>query len=248
LERQPIVGVIGGGEREKEAYAVGAQIAKHRAILLTGGEFCTNGLLNDEVKNASMVGFKESSRSTTGLIGILSSEHIEWDLNTRPGALFLRTGLTAYKRDPINGLTPDIVIAFRGGEGTLCELAFAVLQGKPIFLADPQMHHYKKLNQHRNQGTFTTALVEACKAYPFLNGQETSEASLGHLLERFLNPNQNAAPSYSAERLAKALNALPTPLLQTGFPGLPSDMVSSKKRFEEAVFRISKDLSSKTSL
>jgi hypothetical protein len=233
VERRPVIGIIGGGDRRREAQNLGADAAACRAILLTGGT--PND--DDNVKNAAMFGFRNAMGSMSGLIGILPSCSTAWDTTSSPGSLFLSTGLTSYARDPINGLTPDVVIAFRGGEGTLCELAFAALAKKQILFADSRAHHYKKFLEHR-QAALKVALTDACDAYPVFGGRKISPNDLMSLLNAMLCRDGIGAIKYSVSALQKALAALLRPLDRTGFPGLPN-MPSSKDDFESIVSAMS---------
>jgi predicted Rossmann-fold nucleotide-binding protein len=120
LRNRCIVGVIGGDESAQVGAArqVGAEIAKVGQIILTGG----TPVNTNDVKNAALWGAHQAEKTGTGsssvrarMIGILNSEQVDWN-TPHPCRLFLKTGLTSFERDAINGLTPDVLIVFQGGE------------------------------------------------------------------------------------------------------------------------------------
>ena len=131
-----VIGVIGGNKNDdqyKEAQMVGKAIVEAGHIILTsGGPEHTH-----HIKDAALCGaVREESQSgkPARLVGILPRDktfkewdrkHVNWgdddDKKKHPYRLILETGLTSYERDPINGLTPDSLIIFDGGEGTLCD-------------------------------------------------------------------------------------------------------------------------------
>jgi SLOG cluster4 family len=139
---------------------LGREIARRGWILLTGGQVLERSVVEPigAVKDAAMLGAdgaeRESMRGAdtaeservlgadaaegeghgsvaARLVGILPSRTVQW---RRPLArrLFLDTGLPHNVRNAINGLTPDIVIAFGGSQGTLAEIAFAKAASREV--------------------------------------------------------------------------------------------------------------------
>jgi len=136
LRKRCIIGVTGGDESHQVAAArkIGEEIARADQIILTGGR----PEPGNEVKNATLWGAHEAERSSTAdnpvkarMIGILKRGKLNWKM-PNPCRLFVQTELSSFERDPINDLTPDAIIVFRGGRGTLCELAYAAAASKPI--------------------------------------------------------------------------------------------------------------------
>ena len=123
-----IIGVMGAGENAvetavRQAYTLGNLIAREGWILLNGGRNCG-------VMEASARGAHEAGGLTVGILP---------DANLNRASEYLDipivTGLGS-GRNNINILSSDIVIACRGGAGTLSEIALAVKAGKPTILLD----------------------------------------------------------------------------------------------------------------
>lgn len=125
--KTPVIGVMGGGvadpDVKKNAYDIGSLIAKQRWILLTGGR-------NAGVMAESARGAFENGGLTVGVLpGIDTSDaspHISIPICTGMGNA----------RNCINVLSSDIVVACRGGYGTLSEIALALKSKKPVILLD----------------------------------------------------------------------------------------------------------------
>ncbi|SIO02211.1 TIGR00725 family protein [Bradyrhizobium erythrophlei] len=128
-----MIGAIGGDRHQDAAKAFGKAVAEQGCILLTGGRELQE---SDEVKDAAMIGARsaEITGAVARLVGILPSEKESWVATSR--RLFLDTGLKHNIRNVINGLTPDVLVVFGGGGGTLAEAAFAIAASKPIFFGD----------------------------------------------------------------------------------------------------------------
>jgi uncharacterized protein (TIGR00725 family) len=123
MKRPLIVGVMGGGRADAQsirtAHRLGALIARQGWILLNGGR--DGGIMDASARGASEAG---------GLtVGVLP------DAATRHASSFIRipicTGMGS-ARNVINILSSDIVVACRGGAGTLSEIALALKHGKPV--------------------------------------------------------------------------------------------------------------------
>ena len=242
MARKTIVGIIGGDDRRDQAMSVGKAVAVCGAILLTGGGAPEESLKGTQAKDAAMAGYRKATGQTRGMVGILPSTRENWDISTSPGSLFLGTGMSSYERNAVNGLTPDIVIAFRGGEGTLCELAFAFWANAPVLLADSLEHHRKKFREHKTKGSLQVALEAASNCYDKIGPGRVDAGELLLLLGRALDDSSEdrlSTTPYSVDALRKELQALPPELGHTGFPGLPGAIAESKARFEDVIVKIS---------
>jgi uncharacterized protein (TIGR00725 family) len=127
-KRRPIIGVMGAGDNAAEsavrhAYRLGQLIAQEGWILLNGGRNCG-------VMEASARGAKEVGGLTIGILP---------DADMRRTSTYIDipilTGLGS-GRNNINVLSSDVVIACRGGAGTLSEIALALKAKKPVILVD----------------------------------------------------------------------------------------------------------------
>lgn len=239
-----IIGVIGGDDsaQTEAARQVGREIARTGQILLTGGE----PVNNNDVKNAAMWGAKQAeddflrraSSSIPGvpvrarMIGILKSERVEWSA-PNPCCLFLRTGLSSYERDAINGLTPDVLVVFRGGRGTLCELAFAAAASKPLRFYDSASALSKKTREHVKDGKLILVLEEALGKYRSIDGKDVTYQ---HLLQK-LDAALDSARDETLDPRAIVAKAVSDafrggPLGRCGFPGISGETVHFEKFLE----------------
>jgi uncharacterized protein (TIGR00725 family) len=120
-----IVGVMGGGSASahdlKDAYKLGALIAKQGWLLLNGGR-------DAGIMSASARGAFDQGGLT---IGILPGS------NPNEASEYIRipivTGI-GNARNCINVLSSNVVVACPGGMGTLSEIALALKCSKPVIL------------------------------------------------------------------------------------------------------------------
>ena len=133
--RMPLlVGVIGGDDGSGCARLVGRELTKYGCVVLTGGQ-ARDG--RTETKYAAMMGTidaEQHGEGTARYIGVIPQS-----LNGQFGfqylsstQLLIYTDLSSMDRDPINGMTPDVLVCFAGGPGTLCELAFGIAAGREV--------------------------------------------------------------------------------------------------------------------
>ncbi len=123
--RKSIVGVVGGGkasgEDERYAYELGALIAKEGWILLNGGR-------SAGIMEASAKGCKEHGGITLGILpgkdATETSKYIDIQILTGMGDA----------RNLILVLSSDIIIACRGGAGTISEIALALKNKRKVIL------------------------------------------------------------------------------------------------------------------
>jgi uncharacterized protein (TIGR00725 family) len=130
MRRQPIVGVMGGAAADGAdaatlalAREVGRRLAAAGALLLCGGR---GGVMEAAARGAREGGGR--------VIGVLPYAPGEGEPNPFVDcALF--TGL-GDGRNYVNAHTSDVLIALRGGAGTLSEIALALKLGVPVVLLD----------------------------------------------------------------------------------------------------------------
>ena len=121
-QRKPQATVIGDSEATPEAKdaarKIGQLLARRGITVITGGR---GGVMEAVCQGASDAG---------GLaIGILPSEDLE---DANPWCqVVIPTGL-GHARNALTALAGDLVIAIGGAAGTLSELCFAWMHGKPI--------------------------------------------------------------------------------------------------------------------
>ena len=122
LDRKPIVAVIGAGKCSKKlrdmAEKVGRYVAENGGVIVCGG---LGGIMEGAARGA-----KEAGGTT---IGILPTENKE-DANEFIDFV-IPTGF-GEARNIMVVRTADAVVAFPGKYGTLSEMAFALLAGKPV--------------------------------------------------------------------------------------------------------------------
>jgi len=130
VRRQPIVGVMGGSAADSAdaatlelAREVGRRLAAAGALLLCGGR---GGVMEAAARGAREGGGR--------VIGVLPYAPGEGEPNPFVDcALF--TGL-GDGRNYVNASTSDVLIALRGGPGTLSEIALGLKLGVPVVLLD----------------------------------------------------------------------------------------------------------------
>lgn len=118
------VSVIGSGaDHEARAEEVGRLLAKRGCTVVCGGL--------GEVMAAAARGAKSAGGTTMGILpGTTRAEANEWiDHVVMTGLGHLRNGVVA--------ATGDAVIAVGGSHGTLTEIGFARILGRPIVILEP---------------------------------------------------------------------------------------------------------------
>jgi uncharacterized protein (TIGR00725 family) len=241
-QRRIVIGAIGGDRHKDAAIAFGKAVAERGCILLTGGELRES----DEVKDAAMVGARSAEKDTGAvarLIGILPSDKERWVATSR--GLFLDTGLRHNIRNVINGLTPDALVIFGGGGGTLAEAAFAVAANKPIFFGDLPasrdrlIKNFKKyfVDSEKDVDLYLRAPL-AADVYGGAWNRPLTIDDLKNGLDDFLKraPTTAVAPTELVQACVAA--AKDAALRPTGFPGLP-DAPETKPLFEAIIKRVS---------
>jgi uncharacterized protein (TIGR00725 family) len=121
------VSVIGSGaEHEARAEEVGRLLAERGCTVVCGG--------GGEVMAAAARGAKSAGGTTIGILpGTSRGDANEWiDHAVLTGLGHLRNGVVA--------ATGDAVIAVGGAYGTLTEIGFARLYGRPAVILEPGLH------------------------------------------------------------------------------------------------------------
>ncbi len=122
-----IVGVMGGGSASAEdteaARRLGGLIAERGWILLNGGRACG-------IMEASARGAREAGGLTLGVLPDENRAHASRYID-----IPVITGMGS-ARNCINVLTSHVVVACRGGAGTLSEIALALKYGRHVILLD----------------------------------------------------------------------------------------------------------------
>jgi hypothetical protein len=118
------VSVIGSGaEHESRAEEVGRLLAERGCVVVTGGR--------GEVMSAASRGAKSAGGTTIGILpGTDRSDANEWVDHV------VVTGL-GHMRNFAVAASADAVIAVGGRWGTLSEIAFAKLLGRPVVILEP---------------------------------------------------------------------------------------------------------------
>jgi len=118
------VSVIGSGsENEARAEQVGRLLAERGCTVVCGGR--------GEVMAAAARGAKSAGGTTIGILpGVSREEANEWIDHV------VVTGL-GHARNTIVAASGDAVIAVGGSYGTLTEIAFAKIYGRPVVILEP---------------------------------------------------------------------------------------------------------------
>lgn len=149
--RKTIIGIMGGGEgsEEKElrqAYELGALIAKEGFVALTGGR-------NAGIMEAALKGAKDNDGLTVGILtGKDSSEtskYVDIEILTGMGSA----------RNVINILSSTVVVVCKGKAGTISELALALKSKRKTILLDFDVG--KIFNEYEKEGLLFRAKTPA---------------------------------------------------------------------------------------
>ncbi len=123
--RTPVIGVMGGAtlsdSEYKHVYELGKHIAANGWILLNGGR-------DAGVMRASAEGAHAGGGTTLGILPGTQKKEVNPFID-----IAVMTGM-GNARNAINVLSSDVVVACRGGSGTLSEIALALKACKPIVL------------------------------------------------------------------------------------------------------------------
>jgi uncharacterized protein (TIGR00725 family) len=247
MRSRAIIGVIGGGLQQNAAEALGREIVCAGHVLLTGGIREPS----KAVTQAAQFG-AASTLEVDGVVvravGILPSEQANWasSIGARDRSLYLSTGITHKQRDAINGVTPDVLVALKGGTGTLTEIAFARSAHRSVLLLNSGDHLKERWEAHsRSKGDaglndyFTQALL----IYPQMSGRKLCAEELETDLHDFLETADDFLESDIKRVVSRAISLAGQSTLQeeSGFPGVPPDYESTRIRFEHLLRVIMED-------
>ena len=127
MNRPLIVGVMGGAQVDADtleaAYQLGVLIARQGWVLLNGGR-------RAGVMDASARGASDQGGLTVGVLpdenASQASPHVKIPICTGMGGA----------RNVVNVLSSNVVVACRGGAGTVSEIALALKYGKTVITLD----------------------------------------------------------------------------------------------------------------
>ena len=122
-----VIGVMGGGNADaatmEAAHRVGVLVAESGWVLLNGGR-------DAGVMRASAAGASSADGLTVGLLPDEDTAQVA------PGIdIAIPTGM-GDARNVLNVLASNVVIAMRGGAGTISEVAHALKLGRPVVAID----------------------------------------------------------------------------------------------------------------
>jgi uncharacterized protein (TIGR00725 family) len=125
-ERPRVIGVMGSHRGDartlEEAYRIGEGIAERGHITLTGGG------------GGTMRAASKGARKSGGLVVAVLPTERRYPAKGYPNEFVdvpIYTGMSD-ARNAINAKTSDVLIALRGGLGTLSEIALALKSGTPV--------------------------------------------------------------------------------------------------------------------
>jgi predicted Rossmann-fold nucleotide-binding protein len=236
--RIPLVGVIGGEDGSGCARLVGRELAKNKCVVLTGG--CPMDGRN-ETKHAAINGALDAEQHGEGIarfIGIMpnSGKHKFSFEYLTPKQLIIHTGLSSLDRDPINGTTPDVLICFDGGPGTICELAFGITVGREaIFHGHCAQNLLDKCTKNRHDEIKQTLSQVAAKWQTHLNLPESDGDTIMNTVTEYLRQAVRRAPLTSATAIVQAaLQILPNQL--SDIPTFHGVLDSQRKQQQQRDF------------
>ena len=163
-----IIGVVGSSNVDvicpsmrkllKSAWRVGRLIAAEGHIVLTGGH---HKVAEHSVKHFALLGAfdSEGTERRVGVIGIppahfSTSKHVKISARRNEkyapddgslGWVYIHTLYDSEKRNPLNGKTPDVMIALSGGPGTVQEMQEALNVGRRVILLKPYSDEQQKI-------------------------------------------------------------------------------------------------------
>ncbi len=122
-----VIGVMGGSTADERTLAhargMGRAIAERGWVLLNGGRACG-------VMDASAAGARQAGGLTIGILPDGDSSQVSPNIQVA-----VLTGM-GDARNAVNVLSSRVVVACRGGAGTLSEIALALAAGRPVVALD----------------------------------------------------------------------------------------------------------------
>jgi uncharacterized protein (TIGR00725 family) len=233
MSRKLIVAVIGGGESAtQEVETFGGLVSQANAILLTGGKPLAN---TPRVTERALIGCQNAN----GLMISVLPDQPENKSVPIPGErrFEVHTKLSKYGRDPITGAAADLVFVFPGESGTLVELAYASIEGRPVVFCGTaaqwkvmcELPLDEKQRLELDKGVRT-----AVRTYLPGHTSEQLMVSLGETFKR----DDIIKPITDVDALKNICNGTPINK-DTHFRGLPRDVETSINEFRKYVKRLS---------
>lgn len=208
-----IIGVLGGSRKVPSpvvdlAIQVGRAVATADVILLTGG-IGGEKKVKDAAVDGAMGGRIISIIKDGCGVRFRTARHI-----------LIESGI-GDARNVLNGFTPDVLIALWGGSGTLTEVAFAAIAGRPVVFLNSRTDLARHVEQ---MGTIAARAVDTFRNEGF--SDEHLRRAVRPLLD---NPKTEVTTVTAA--IESALRAPMTGML----PEIPclSDAVSDYQRLLE---------------
>jgi predicted Rossmann-fold nucleotide-binding protein len=239
--RIPLVGVIGGEDRSGCPRLVGRELIKNNCAILTGG--CPIGDL-DQTKNAAILGALDAEQHGEGIarfIGIMpeiGKQCFSIECLT-PRQLLIHSGLSSLERDPINGTTPDILVCFDGGPGTICELAFGIAVGRQAIFHEHSAQNLLEqcIKTRRDEIKQILSAVDK-KWRTHLNLPDGGGDAIMNILTDYLRKAADRVPMTSATEIVQAtLQILPKQLSDIpSFPGVLDLHHKQQQQHEFAIY------------
>ena len=155
-----------------------------------------------------------------------------------PRQLVIHSGLSSLDRDPINGTTPDVLICFDGGPGTICELAFGIAVGREaIFHGHCAQNLLDKCTHNRHAEIKQILSQVAEKWQSHLQLPNSDGDTIMNILIEYLRKAAGRVPLTSAAAIVQAaLRILPKQLSDIpAFPGLLDSRHKEQHQREFAV-------------
>ena len=142
-----------------------------------------------------------------------------------PTQLLIYTNLSSMDRDPINGVTPDVLVCFAGGPGTLCELAFGIAVGREVIFHDRSAQILlDKCTTGRELANIKRALLQVMAHWQkYLQLPERKDRTIFDDLIDYLRQAVTRKTILSASEIVQNLMlVLPVTLSDVpAFPGIP---------------------------
>lgn len=211
----------------KLAREVGQMVADSRHVLLTGGGPVKGS--NKVHENAMW-----SASENRGLaIGVLPAGD---PFNPEPGivevkpegrTLLVRTKLTSWERDFINGTTPDVLIALEGGSGTLAEVLIAKAQHHDVIFLKSRATLQNVGKTKRYQDKTKKILIAAFKK---ARGEDPKGSKLAAALDGIAAPLDGTDCDSALDAVEAATAAVCRQPGKTGYPDM--DCAPKKRDFE----------------
>jgi predicted Rossmann-fold nucleotide-binding protein len=233
-----LIGVIGGEDRSGSARLVGRELIKNNFAVLTGG--CPIGNRH-QTKNAAILGALDAEHHGEGIarfIGIMPENGTQcFNIEClTPRQLVIHSGLSSLDRDPINGTTPDVLVCFDGGPGTICELAFGIGVGRQaIFHGHAAENLLEQCIKSRHTEIKQILSRVAAKWRTHLQLPDGGGDAIMDILTDYLRKATDRVPLTSAREIVQAaLKILPNQL--SDIPAFPGVLDSRRKQEQQHQF------------